>query len=463
MTLVPLGLFTAIVFAVTYFYTTGPRDPLPLPEKDPTTEAPLKFFTAARMWDPTSDNLSDRIFPGYFEPSEDHHSTAFWFENRNSEPVDLRLQRVSCTACSGGAVAAIPPDALRQLLQVDAVSMLPLGPLAGCPIGVGEAAANLYSNLKWEEHKFAKPELAVYSIPGAANTDGWSPQWGILSLQFKVNDGAKPPLTAFFLSRVRDTNQVGSDRFDIRFIPAPPFVVDRAGIDAGELTDTSPAQVHDLLIYSNTRTHEELKGLIVRVQLPVGESGEPGPFVATGPLIPVPQQELDEIAKRLATKEAPYVRVKSAYRLQVTVQTKVDGKQADIGRLDRLIGITDGIKALSVFVKANVNGPVALVNGTQMQLGSFPSPRGTTEIFTIETEQSGVELSLVRELTQPEYMQVVLEKQPDVSGRGSYKVKVTIPANKQAGDISHGVVVLDVKGPTPRRVRIPVKGYGTLN
>ena len=114
-------------------------------------------------------------------------------------------------------------------------------------------------------------------------------------------------------------------------------------------------------------------------------------------------------------------------------------------------------------MKANVNGPGALVNGTQMELGSFPSPRGTTESFTIETVQPGVELSLVREQTQPEYMQVALEKQPDVSGRGCYKVKVTIPANKQSGDISHGVVVLDVKGQNPRRVRIPVKGYGTLN
>lgn len=462
--LIPLSLMTAVVFAITYFSQVVPPPEVPKgDEGEVEGPAPLKFFTAARMWDPTSSSLADRIFPGYFESGEEVYTTSFWFANQYPKPVDLQLKGVSCTACSGGAVAAIPPEALRGLLQADAVSMLPFGPLAGSPDFRMASAVNLIAGLQWEDHKFARPELARYSVPGAPNSDGWSPQWGILTLKFKVNQGSRPPLTAFFVSKVRDMDRVGGDRFDIRFIPSEPFVVDRLGIDAGELTEQSAPQTYDLLVFSNTRTHEELAGLTVRVQMPLGEPGDPGPFVTASPLTPVPENELEDIAKSLATKEAPFVRVKSAYRFRVTIQVTADSQRADIGRLDRVIYVTQGNVVKSVIVKANVNGPIALVNGTQMQLGSFPSPRGTIESFTIETEQSGVELSLVRDETRPEYMQVDLEKQPNVSGRGSYKVKITIPANKQAGDISHGVVVLDVKGPSPRRVRIPVKGYGTLN
>jgi len=79
---------------------------------------------------------------------------------------------------------------------------------------------------------------------------------------------------------------------------------------------------------------------------------------------------------------------------------------------------------------------------------------------TVETERSGVELVLVKDLTVPKYLKVELLKQPDVGDRGSYKLKATIPANEQLGEIRDGVVVLEAKGPNPLRLRIPVTGRG---
>ncbi len=56
-------------------------------------------------------------------------------------------------------------------------------------------------------------------------------------------------------------------------------------------------------------------------------------------------------------------------------------------------------------------------------------------------------------------MKVEFEKLPPSSDRGYYSLKVTVPKGQQLGTWN-GVIVLELKGPTPQRIRIPVRGKG---
>src|SRR5215213_1180626 len=111
---VPLGALFAVVFGLAYMMQyVPPRETKDPDGKGPVQgdlgEPPLRFFTSTRHCDPpsplpeyrahpllapsavspdpTSFSLSDRLFQGVYEPSQDHlRRTQFWFENRNSKP-----------------------------------------------------------------------------------------------------------------------------------------------------------------------------------------------------------------------------------------------------------------------------------------------------------------------------------------------------------------------------------------
>ena len=96
------------------------------------------------MWSPDpAASLMDQAFPGYFETADMQSSASYWFENRNPQPVMLEFLRVTCTACSEGEVATIPPDVSKQILQMTAISMLPHGLVAPLPIAMAVPAAQL--------------------------------------------------------------------------------------------------------------------------------------------------------------------------------------------------------------------------------------------------------------------------------------------------------------------------------
>src|SRR5437763_135696 len=123
--LVPIVLLMGVVFAITYFSQYTPTEPDETPIAQRQVKGPLRFFSSTRFWDPRPGaSLMDHEFQGFFEPGETQYSATFWFENRNPVPVEMQLFKVSCTQCSGGQVATIPPDVTKQILQMTAISML---------------------------------------------------------------------------------------------------------------------------------------------------------------------------------------------------------------------------------------------------------------------------------------------------------------------------------------------------
>lgn len=464
----PLGLLLAGVFAVTFFWINTPKDEV-TPDKTAGEEKfaggkGLVFFTTMRRWDPASESLADQAFPGFYEPGETTHATHFWFENRNTGRVTFKLLGVSCSSCSGGRVAPIPPDAVKQLLQMAAVSALPLGPIAACPPGMAGAGAVMNSKLQWQAHAFAAGPAGVeYQIPGVADTDGWSPSWGILELNFKVRPNGQVPLKAAFASYREDGTPIARDDFAIFYEPAPAFDVDKTAIEAGVLADNTPAQAHSVLVYSAARTPEELSGLVARVVNPGAD--DPGPFVTAGPLVPVPPAELDRIAAGLASKAGRPVRVRSAFRFPVEVAAKKGDARADIGRLEREVWVSSGAAGSEpkrITVRGTVTGAVSLSGAGEVNLGTFSGRQGANESVVVTTEQAGVELAVVPGAARPDFLDVSLTKLPDAGGRGQWQLTVRVPPNRVSGELTGGLVVLELRGPNPVRVRVPVKGRGLL-
>ena len=462
--LVPLVLLVGVIFAITYFAQYTPPEPdEPTPDtKTVQLKKPLRFFSTIRHWDPIG-SLQDQQFPGFFEQGQTSYPASFWFENRGTAAVQMQLKYVSCTSCSGGQVAPIPPDVTKQILQMTALSTLPQGFVNGLPLGLAVPTALLDAkrdSLKWQYHKFDKAPIDIkYEIPGAPTGDRWAEQWAILQLQFQVKPGGAR-LTAEFLVKADGSDELSDERFGIEYTAAEPFDLGRTTIDVGELTEASPTQTHEILVYSSTRDSSDLEKLAMLVALPDGTSGLPGPFVSVGKPVPVPEDKIDELAIRISIQAKQPTRVRSAFRVPVTISPKVGDAKLDIGSIARIISFTQGTDTKQVRVKGSMRGPASIVGARELGFGAFTSSDPQTAIATIETERSGVELEIVKDLTVPKFLKVELVKQPDNGERGSYRLKVTIPAGEQLGDIRDGLVVLQAKGPNPLRLRIPVTGRG---
>jgi len=463
---VPIAVLMAVIFGITYFsqYT---------PQADPTgtnvanaKEPPLRFFTSTRQWNPFG-SLQDRTFPGFYEVQANAAGTpnaaAFWFENRNDRSVSLQLKGVSCGACSGGRVAPIPSDVARQLLQMTALSSLPGGLFSGMPTGLVGPAANLAEGrLDWQSYTFRDHPKAQYSVPAAVNPDGWSPQWGILELRFSVGAIGPKTLSSEFNLQVDGTQQFGTANFAISFEGAEPFDISRPVIDIGELQETSPASQYDLLIYSATRGPNgngpgDLQVPKTDVQLVGGTVGEPGPFVSVSAPVRLSEADLLGIPDQI---QRP-VRVEAAYKMTITVTPKVGEQRVDLGPLERDVHISTADMRKTVRVKGVVRGSVWLDGNLKDIDLRYKFENGYAgRAVTIITDRPAQELAIVSDPTTPENVVLSLEKELSPPDRAHYGLKVSVPPNAKAG-VWNGFVVLELKGPNPQRIRIPIRGNGT--
>ncbi|QDU20016.1 hypothetical protein [Urbifossiella limnaea] len=471
--LLPIALLMGIVFAVTVFsWHKPPEEP---DKKDeqlvPTTRA-LEYFTTTRKWElgdgtllpDNTTSLQDVAFTGYYEAGEVTNATQFWFRNRHPGPVTLKLAGVNCGSCSGARVAVIPPSAAEVLYRMAGFSVLPFGPVAACPTGMAGAGTVFSNELKWEAHTFLEGNVS-YTIPPPATGSPWAMPLGILELNFKVKPNPRVPLSARFAT----FDEAGQplqpdDLFSIFYAQSQPAEVDKSAIDAGELADNTQGRTHVVTVYSSTRGPGELPGLTARVINPGG--APPGPFVTTGPPEPVPHAELAALAADYTARAKQPVRVRSAYRIPVTVVGRVGDARPDIGRLEREVWIDTGVPGADprkISVKAAVTGPVTIAGGaTELNLGSFKHQGGAAETVLLSTDQPDAPLVVVPGTTQPDFLDVSLKKLPEGGGRGQWQLTVRVPANRVQGELTDGLVVLELKGPNPQRIRIPVRGRGVL-
>jgi hypothetical protein len=155
------------------------------------------------------------------------------------------------------------------------------------------------------------------------------------------------------------------------------------------------------------------------------------------------------------------VRIESAYRMTVAFNPQVGDKRIDLGPFERAVAVTVPNTDLTktIAVRGVVQGGVRLAENQRDITLSDTYRDGTVETFRLITKQPDAEVALVAGECSPDFMKVGLEKLPPDPDRGFYQIKITVPPRSKAGPWS-GVVVLELKGPTPQRMRIVVKGKG---
>ncbi len=492
---VPVVAFVAVIFGVTLLSQYTPKSVDDEKKEGDQTkqhagQPPLVFFSSERMWDPPSldpewqhlpllapsrdpskaenpfaFSLQDRIFPGFYEPGGDQVRRAqFWFENRNPNRVTLQLKGVNCGSCSGGRLAAIPPAITRDYLHRVALAALPIGAFNPFGVGLGAPAGDL-TKLDWTTHKFSESPNATYQVPAAPQpADKWAPQWGILELTFTVGENPKVPLRSEFATKVDGTEQVGAHEFKIYFAPSKACDVFPPSIPLPPLDRLSGDREESFLVYSATRGPGSEFGDLDRpayvVQAPGG--GDPGKFVEVTKVERVPDAKLFEVVREV-NPPGKFTKVQAAYRVTVAVRPKVGETRLDIGKMDRTIFLTVGKDTHSVSVSAMVRGAVGLADGkTDIELPTFKGRLGlVASPVSLVTEATGMELAVVEAECKPRGFKYELVKKEDRGGQGYYDLLVTIPPKQQFGAIPpDAIVVIEVKGPNPQRIRIPLRGKG---
>jgi len=518
--IIPITALVAVIFGITFFAQYSPRtdDPLTAP-KGTGDNPPLRFFTSTRAWDPPSllppsksqpldyrglpllapsalpsdvdfpfrYSMADRAFPAFYEVKDDSaglkHGASFWFENPHQQSVMLRLKAVSCSSCSGGRVAAIPPDVTRQLLEMSRVSVLPQGLVSGLPLGMIGPAANLDEpRLNWQQAVFRDNPHATYSIPAAGdNPNGWTPQWGILQLQFSVGAIGNKELFAKFETAVEGTQLVKEDTFRIACEGVNAFDLTRLSIDLGEMSDKSEPRQFEVIAFSRTRGRArtgpgemgDLEPPSASVRMPLAQGGDPGEFVQISAPERIPDAELGRVAELIAeqSQRQKFVNVEGAYRYIVSVNPKVKDKSIDIGLLEREIWFTlPGAQERQLQVKGMVSGVVWLDNNSsEIDMENIAHSKGLTITRRLITAQRNLPVTLIKDGWTPKYLVVTLEQDPNPpsADRGYHKLTIRVPSSKENALVRPGIwsgeIVLEVKGPTAQRIRIPIKGRIRLN
>lgn len=466
---IPLVVLVTVVFAVTYFsqYTRTVEEE----KQSKSPEPPLRFGSSIRLWNPAG-SLQDQAFPGFYERQGDaagpKNTAGFWFENRNNSSVTMRLKGVSCTSCSGGRLAVLPPAVTRDIIQSAVLQGLPQGLASALPLAIVGPAAELdpaRGLLQWQQYNFRDSPNATFGVPPANNPDGWTPQWGILELMFSVGELGPKSIKADFDVQIDATRQFSTFEFQLAFEGVDPFGVSTREIKVGEIRETTRPQQHEIVVYSSTRgpgsALGDLAEPVVSVDMPSGVTGEPGPFVTVGKPVRIPETELIPMTIALSEAEKRPVRFRAGYRLPVTVNPQIGDKKIDLGPLERVISVTvpNTIATRTVAVNGVVRGGVWLDDDRRELRVSHAYSRAATETYRIVTEKPDADVELVPAACEPDFLKVSLEKLPPAADRGYYALKLVVPAESKRGPWS-GMVVLRLKGPSPQQIRIPVHGKG---
>ena len=479
----PIVILLAVIFGITFFSQYTTRDPVISEQK--LTAPPLEFTSSDRYWIPHvvrvkideellkgnpdvhSYKIQNVFFPGFYEP-DSHGQASFWFENKNASSVTMQLKAVSYTSCSEGAVYVIPPDTTRLTLQMSGLSVLPQGLVSGLPVGmVGPGALFDQHHLPpAAKHQFADPSKVIFNIPGANNPDGWTPAWGILELGFNAKNVSEGRVLTARFESVVDANpdQVGNDELKVRFDVVEPMHMFPQTIDFGVLDESSKPEPREIIVYSCTREPGRLAPPTVLSRNPLG--GDPGKFLTVGTPVPVPRTDLEELSLSISDKLKKAQNITAAYRVPLTLNLKLGNERLDIGLLERTIDASAAgvdVPTKPVHVRAVIRGGVWLPEGNTYDLGSFKARDGVTRnTFELVTDNPDVVVKVADGQQQPEFVQVTMERQANLGGKGLYKVRVHIPPSKQVGLITYGVIVFEIAGPNPQRVRVPLKGRGDL-
>jgi hypothetical protein len=411
--ILPLALFVAVVGGTAWVVQWLPNwRQRPQPPVTQPSQPVLVFEQKRAVWDPT-----DTDYAAEFEFGPGGHYD-YLFTNPGPTPVQLGVSHVNCGCINKVKACLLSLDALEEYKR-----------------------DKRDDKLHWE----VLPTDERHGITVPPQSGGIiRPVWGDRSASglrtFKITLWSQPEGKG----RDQETVLVAPVAFvmPVRYYPEMR--------DIGILAPQGMARA-DFWFWSATRDHFalDLKE----------KTGDPCfVFQAT----PLDKAECGELTKRLRAANIN-TRVKSAYRVEVSVYEERGGGQLDLGPFHRNVplAIDDAVADLPTgpLLKGWVRGDIAVGNPEdlgQIDFRSFPIRARRDRRVPLWTA-AGVKLSADQ---VPEFLDVELKEKETAANKTRWELHVGFRSRLlRPGNLPEGsAIILRTNGMPPRRIRIPVLG-----
>ncbi|QEL18175.1 hypothetical protein [Limnoglobus roseus] len=232
--------------------------------------------------------------------------------------------------------------------------------------------------------------------------------------------------------------------------------------NVGTLTEGNPSQTVDIVGLSALRDN---------VPLPVLAVSNNDQHVTIGTPQPLSSESLEEYSRSASTPATPSgqapppIYYRSGYRIPVTVSREAGGRTMDVGAFDREVYVSGGPgvtlkKPLRAHIQGTVAGVIQLEGATKIDFGSYDSSVAHKKEARLWTEKKDIDIDVVADQTQPNFLKVTLGKATAEAGRTYWPLTVQIPAKEGRSSPWEGIIYLRTKGPNPTNIRIQVSGHG---
>ncbi|CAN5598972.1 hypothetical protein BH11PLA2_BH11PLA2_48530 [soil metagenome] len=458
-----LGLLFAVIFGVTVIASLTPTVP-------PKPDGPLGGDTAESIipltgeihdyhFDPKSeDDYHNRLFAGFLEvgtggsDNVPRNWIAFVMQNRRGQPVKLSPVYRSCSKCTSARIAILPEDAVKNFAAITAAGSL--FNLQGMPNPLAAVAwAHIYSKLEWQQFDFANPKQMI-TVPPAPN--GVTPTWVILELDFKIAVKAAPDKVsaAFDLYDAAGVKLLPQpSMFSVTYAAREAFETWPENIAVGELPEGSGPREFDVYAFSMTRD-----------KIPPPFSTASGDMVTLGTPVPLSGEECAQLASRVGVELKGPVRVRSGYRIPVTVRRQGAGGQTpEVGEFESTVELANQSLTQAAFrttLKGTITGAVRIDGASKFELGSYASQFATKKEFKLISDRTDLELELVADRSEPKFVKLDLSKPETAFGRRTWTLTATIAEQQGRSPPWNGHVVLRTTGSNPVTFRFPMTGHG---
>lgn len=438
----PLAIIFGVVGGVTYLTQLAPPPPPAVVKAAPGSARdanvpPLVVANHRAVWDPQQPNYA-REFELNSEGNYD-----FWVANRRNEPTVISLRSKSCQ-CADVEMSVIDADKVYSMCR----SVALLSPATRLFGGQGFDPLGLFllPVIDKIERKQLVPLEGTFTVPPA------DPRLGLRLAVFRMFFRAKDPgpqrLTA-------EIHAIGSDMipvstvFEALKVNVPPVLLYPRIVSLGDIK-AGDVRRQELVIWSSTRSE-------IPVDLP--PLADDPCFEFTTPVRLTEAERASLVSSMPAN--FPMSRPRVAYRVGLTVHESRDGKQLDLGPLNRKLKFNIGSEfEAESEVTGTVRGDVAIMGDRgdedKIRLGEFYSDQPWSKRVQIRAATPGLKLKYLS--VSPPELKVTLTEKPS-----HWLLQVDVPANTVVGNLPQGShVLLETSASPPRRVRLPLDGAGLI-
>jgi hypothetical protein len=418
------------------------------PTAQPATQqlpAELAFPVSIMQWDPpTAGEIEVR--------TSGHHD--FWFENRNSVPVNFGLTSASCKCSTISACVLTPEEAKRYQAYV-----LSAGTFAAAQVHAGFLSA--WTQIMLDRrvspaHLGAKPHWLRLSDAGEKVTAAPHTS-GMVRVSWDGEKKIKPAA-----ERLKVTLWAQGDEGSAPSPRTAPVLELPLTIVPALRVLPNEAEVGDLAL-GEQKTVEFICWSATRASFPLQTRNALADPCITSTVTPLSVDELRHF------EEGMPVRALAGYRVRVTVHERLaDSVQMDLGPFHRRIMLSSDpdIEEVAVPVSGRVRGDIivgAEEDKGKIALGSVRSRHGMVKSVRLTTLIPGLELKADRiEPDTLDYLKVKSLKRLAASSgeQGTrWELTVEVPPGAPPGDLpDHSAIYLTAGGNPPRHIRIPVTG-----